>query len=227
MRRSWAQFRSFSLTASHLWVEEMSLRGQANGASPLIGTAAGLAPMILFLTVGGAISIQLREIAKGNDPRPADEPRFWMAALLQGGGLGVLTDAIYASESRNGKASQAAAFGPGGQLVADVYDATAGNVVQVAEGMRKGDDFGEAVEGASIGRDGVNVVRRWAPGANVWWARAIWNRNIMDELQRLVDPEAEEDFKRRARRLERDNGQEQWWVTGERLPERAPSMVPN
>lgn len=222
MRRSWAQFRSFSLTSSHLWIEEMNLRGQARGMSPLIATAAGLAPIILALTVSGAISIQLREISKGNDPKPTDEARFWMAAMLQGGGLGVLTDALYASESRNGKASQAAAFGPIGQAVADAYDLTAGNVVQASEAMRKGEDFGDAVEGANIGRDAVNVVRRWTPGANLWWSRAIWNREVMDNLQRLVDPEAEEDFARRSKALAKRNGQEQWWPYGENAPERGP-----
>ena len=225
MRRSWAQFRSFSLTASHLWVEEMSLRGQAKGMTPLVGTSAGLAPMMLYLTIGGALSAQLREIAKGNDPKPMDEPRFWMAAMLQGGGLGVLTDFIYASESKNGKSSQAAAFGPAGQAIADAYDLTAGNAVAVGEAVRKGEDFGEAVEGANIGRDAVNVGRKWTPGANLWWARAIWNRDVMDNLQRLVDPEADEDFARRSKALDRQNGQGQWWPNGAAMPERAPRMV--
>lgn len=225
LRRNWAQFRSFSLTATHLWGEELMLRGQARGMTPLVSAASGIAPIIFFLTIGGAASIQLREIAKGNDPKPIDEARFWMAALLQGGGLGVLTDVIYASEARNGKASQAAAFGPGGQAVADLYDATAGNAVQVSEGMRKGQAFGEAVENADIGRDATNLPRRWIPGANLWWARAAWNRAIIDQIQRLVDPEAEEDFQRRIKRMDRENGQGQWWPNGEPVPERAPELV--
>ena len=203
----------------------MSLRGQAKGMTPLIGTAAGLAPMMLALTVGGAITAQLREIAKGNDPKPMDETRFWMAAMLQGGGLGVLTDFIYASESKNGKSSQAAAFGPAGQAVADGYDLTAGNAVAIADSMRKGEDFNDAVEGANIGRDAVNVGRKWTPGANLWWARAIWNRDVMDNLQRLVDPGAEEDFARRSKSLDRMNGQGQWWPNGANLPERAPELA--
>ncbi len=224
LRRSWAQFRSFNLTASHLWGEEAVLRGQGAGMTPLVGTAAYIAPIVFALTIGGAMSIQLRMLAMGNDPKPTDDHRFWMAALLQGGGMGLLTDAIYAAEARNGKASQADAFGPGGQMVGDAYDATLGNVGEVAEGMRTGDDMGEAVEGANIGRDASKVVRRWTPGQNIWWARAAWNRAVMDQLQRIIDPEAEEDFERRAKRLQRD-GQSQWWPEGEPLPERAPALA--
>lgn len=225
VRRSWAQFRSFNLTASLMWGEEMVLRGQARGMTPLVATAAGLTPMIFALTIGGAISIQMRETSKGNDPRPMNEPRFWMAALLQGGGLGVLTDAIYASESRNGKSSQAAAFGPGGQFAADAYEATIGNGVSISERMRKGDDFEEAVGRADIGRDLTNMPRRWLPGSNFWFARAAWNRAVIDQLQRIVDPEAEEDFARRSKRLATENGQGQWWANGDGSPARAPDMA--
>lgn len=225
MRRSWAQFRSFNLTATHLWAEELSLRGQAAGLTPGVAAAAGIAPMIFALTIGGAMSIQMREISKGNDPRPMNEPRFWMAALLQGGGLGVLTDAIYASESRNGKSSQAAAFGPGGQAAADLYEASAGNAVSVSERLRKGDDMGEAVERADIGRDLVDLPRRWAPGSNLWFARAAWNRSVLDQLQRIVDPEAEEDFARRSKRMAKENGQGQWFPNGAPAPERAPNVA--
>lgn len=224
VRRSWAQFRSFNLTATMLWGEEMVLRGQARGMTPLVSTVAGIAPMIFMLTIGGAISIQMREASKGNDPRPMNEPRFWMAALLQGGGLGVLTDAIYSAEARNGKSSQAAAFGPGGQAAADLYDATAGNVVSISERLRKGDDLNEAVAAADIGRDVTDLPRRWVPGSNLWWARAAWNRAVLDQLQRIVDPEAEEDFARKRKRLARENGQGQWWETGEPAPTRAPDL---
>lgn len=224
LRRNWAQFRSFSLTATHLWAEEMSLRGQARGMTPLVGSVAYLAPMVFFLTVGGAINVQMRQVAMGNDPKPMDDPRFWMAALLQGGGMGVLADAVYASEARNGKSSQAAAFGPPGQAAADAYDVTIGNAVEVGEALRKGEDLGEAVEGANIGRDGVNVARSWTPGGNIWFLRAAYNRAVLDQLQRIVDPEAEEDFARRRRRMERDAGQGQWWPHGEAAPERVPRI---
>ena len=90
-RRIWATFRGFSLTASKLYAQELASRALA-GRSVWAGRghlAAAAAAGLAFLTVAGAVSIQLREIAKGNDPRPMDDPKFWGAALMQGGGLGM------------------------------------------------------------------------------------------------------------------------------------------
>lgn len=225
LRRNWAQFRSFSLTATHLWGEEFVLRGQRNGAPPFVAGAAGVAPFVVFLTIGGAASIQLRELARGNDPLPMDDASFWGRALLQGGGLGVLGDAFYASMKRQGKSSDLGAFGPVGQAAADVNDATLGNALEIAGSVDDGDSIGEAVEDARLGRDVVNIGRRWVPGSSIWWLRAAWNRAVMDQLQRLLDPEAEEDFERRRRRMERDRDQGQWWPEGEPTPERAPAFA--
>lgn len=85
---------------------------------------------------------------------------------------------------------------------ADAYDLTIGNNVEVSEGLRKGENLGEAVEGANIGRDAVGALRSWTPGGNIWFLRAGSNRSVLDQLQRIVDPEAEEDFARR-RKLHR------------------------
>lgn len=226
-RRSWAMFRSFTLTATHLLGEEMMLRGQTRGLPPFVAGASGAAGVLFFLTLAGGVAIQLRELAKGNDPKPIDDPRFWAAAAMQGGGLGILGDFFYAAEARNGKsASQVAAFGPVGAAVGDLWGATAGNAAEVVEGLRDGEDLGEAVEGANIGRDGANLARRYVPGSNLWFLRAAWNRAVVDNLQRMVDPEAEESFAQQRRRLEREHGQTQWWETGETTPERPPALAP-
>lgn len=216
VRRSWAMFRSFSLTATHLLGEEMMLRGQARGQTPFVAGASGAAGVLFFLTLAGSISLQMRELAKGNQPKPMDEPRFWAAAALQGGGLGILGDFFFAAEARNGKsASQVAAFGPVGAAVGDLYGATMGNMVEVAEGLRKGQNLEKAVEGARVGRDTTKLAQRYVPGSNLWFARTAYNRLVIENLQRMLDPEAEEDFARQRKRLEREQGQRQWWPTGE------------
>lgn len=228
--RSWAMYRSFSMTATHLYGEEMALRGLAEaGGDPLrtaYVTGAGLASVMAWLTITGAVGLQLREIVKGNDPRPMDDWRFWGAALLQGGGLGIFGDFLYAAEARNGAgASQVAAFGPVGQALGDAWNLTGGNVAQIAEGLDQGETLGEAVEGAAIGRDLANAVRRYNPAATLWWSRLVWNRTVADNLQRMLDPEAEASFRARVRRLERERGQGQWWPEGAQAPERPPDLT--
>lgn len=81
-----------------------------------------------------------------------------------------------------------------GAGVAGPYNATAGNVGQMAEGLLKGEDLGEAVEGARVSRDVVQLARTDTPGGNIWFVRAAYNRVVLDNQQRMLDPEAQEDF---------------------------------
>jgi hypothetical protein len=61
-------------------------------------------------TIGGALALELKEIAKGKDPRPiprAKDPalehaEFWGAAMLQGGGWGIFGDFLGSTENRFG-----------------------------------------------------------------------------------------------------------------------------
>ena len=223
IRRSWAMFRSFSLTATHLFAEEAALRGQKT-AAPHAATAATLASHFVWLTIAGAAGIQLRELTKGNDTRPMDTPKFWGQAMLQGGGVGILGDFLFAAEKRNGT-DQLDAFGPGGAAISDIYGATVGNVVEVGSDMAEGAPLDEAVNDARIGREVSGLVRNYTPLSTLWWTRATWHRAVADNVQRLLDPEAEEDFERRRKRQERDFGTTTWWRQGDLAPRRAPDVT--
>lgn len=228
MRRSWAMFRSFSLTATHLYAEEAAMRSHSRfgaGLAANAATAATLAGHVIFLTMAGAAAIQLREIAKGNDPKPMDKPDFWGDATLQGGGFGVIGDFLFSAERRNGASSELSSFGPLGQATSDIYGATAGNALEIGSDLLEGESLGEAVDDARVGRDASNMLRRYSPLSTLWWTRAAWNRAVVDNVQRAIDPEAEEDFASRRRRMERDRGQGAWWAQGEALPERAPDLT--
>jgi hypothetical protein len=214
------------MTASHLYAEEMALRGMKAGGGAGVAITAGLAAgALIHLTIAGAVSIQLRETTKGNDPRPMNDWRFWGAALMQGGGLGIFGDFLYAAQGRTGLTAPATAMGPIGQVVADAGNLTVGNIGQIAEGIDDGESLGEAVEGANVGRDVAQIVRRYNPLATLWWSRAVYSRAVADTIQRALDPEAEEAFQRQRKRLERETGQGQWWAAGETAPTRAPNLA--
>jgi hypothetical protein len=180
---------------------------------------------VVFMTIGGAVNIQLREMAKGNDPRPMDDAKFWGAALSQGGGLGIMGDFFYSAQARNGKTAPVAAFGPVGQLASDVWGLTGGNVLEVAGGLADGEGFGEALAAARPGRDAATFAARYNPLATVWWSRAAFTRMVGDNLQRALDPEAQDAFDRRRKRMEKETGQGQWWPQGQNAPERAPDLA--
>lgn len=224
--RSWAMFRSFTLTATNLFMEDALLR-KAPGHMGSAGFAAHAAVFMGMLTIAGGISIQLREAAKGNNPRDMTSAKFWEAAMMQGGGFGIVGDFLYSAQARNGKSSAMTGWGPLAAFGSDVTDATIGNVSEIAGELDAHPERGleGALERARPGRDGVNLLRKYAPVSSLWWTRAAWDRAVMDQLQKIIDPEAEAAFRRRARSLEKDFGQTQWWEQGQALPANAPDLT--
>lgn len=225
LQRSTGMFKGFTATLTTLYAQEMALQARAQGGNALANLAGMAAGAVAFMTIGGAVNIQLREMAKGNDPRPMDDAKFWGAALAQGGGLGIMGDFFYSAQARNRKTAPVAAFGPVGQLASDVWGLTGGNALEVAEGLADGEGVGEAVAGARIGRDAATFAARYNPLATVWWSRATFTRLVGDNLQRALDPEAQEAFDRRRKRMEKETGQGQWWPQGQNAPERAPNVA--
>lgn len=225
VQRSMGMFKGFTATLTSLYAQEMMLQARAAGGNAMANLAQMAAGAIVFLTMGGAVNIQLREMAKGNDPRPMDDAKFWGAAVAQGGGLGMAGDFFYAAEARNGKTAPIAAVGPVGQLASDTWGLTGGNLLEIGGGMAEGESLGEATAGARPGREAARFAVNYNPLASQWWSRAAFTRLVGDNLQRALDPEAEEAFERRRRKMERETGQEQWWRQGENTPERGPDLM--
>lgn len=224
VQRSMGMFKGFTATLTSLYAQEMVLQARAMGGNAMWNLAEMTAGALIFLTLGGALNIQLREMAKGNDPRPMDDPKFWAAALMQGGGLGMAGDFFYAAEARNGKTAPVAAVGPVGQLASDSWELTGGNLLEIGGGVLEGETLGDAVGDARPGREAARFATNYNPLASQWWSRAAFTRLVGDNLQRALDPDAQDAFDRRRRRMERETGQEQWWPQGENAPARAPDL---
>lgn len=228
LRRSAMSYRSFTVTQTYNWSREYILRAAQAGQDARIPwhlrAAMQAAPLILGATISGALGVWVKDMIKGNDPRPAwsDDPadegktayKFWAAAAAQGGGQGILGDFLFSVEARNGKSSAMTAFGPASGFVSDTFDLTWGNVDQAIKG-----------EDAHAGRDLAKYVGRYNPLASLWWSRTIMDRAVIDQMQRLIDHEADQAFQRQRRRLEKEYGQTQWWPEGQAVPERAPDLT--
>jgi hypothetical protein len=170
--------------------------------------------MAAGLTVLGAVAVQLKELAKGRDPRPMDGKAFWLAAIFQGGGLGIFGDFFSSETSRAGGGLAETIAGPVAGLAGDVIGAGASNIQRAAEG-----------EDILLGRDVANLVRFNTPVASsLWYTRLAFDRMVFDELQRFLDPEAEAVWRRQERQRQRDFGSRSWWERGERLPARRPDL---
>lgn len=167
--------------------------------------------------VGGAVSLQLNEISKGNDPRPMNEGRFLMAALIQGGGLGIFGDFLYASENRYGGGFAGTAAGP---VVGGFSDA-GGLIMQGAKALMSGDP--EKID--TFQRTAIQFADRFGGPTNLWYLNAAFQRTIWDNLQLWADADATEAFARAEKKHQKDYGSGSYWPRGEPLPARLPDIA--
>ena len=203
-----AMYKSFAVSIVHSHL----MRG-------LVGAAVGrrgvyLANLVASTTVMGALAIQAKHVANGRDPQDMADPAFWGAAQVQGGGLGIFGDFLFADVNRFGAGPVTTAAGPVAAFAEDLARLTWGNVQQAAAGER-----------SNAGREAVRFAQRYAPGGNLWYSRLALERLLFDELQRMADPDAERAFRRRERRARRERGQRFWWRPGRPAPSRPPRIA--
>ena len=171
------------------------------------------AQFFVGMTLFGAASIQLREIAKGRDPRPMDNAEFWGDAALQGGGLGIFGDIVGSFKSDRIDSLAGFALGPVYGLVKDIRSAVSGSMDNAKTGKP-----GRPVPQA------VRMAKRYTPGGNIWYLRAAFERMILDRLSEAYDPEYSES-EARVMQWAAENGQGLWWEPGEGAPTRAPDLA--
>lgn len=173
------------------------------------------AQFFVGMTLFGAASIQLREIAKGRDPRPMDEPGFWVNAMLQGGGLGVFGDLIGAVTGDRIDSIAGFIGGPFYGLAKDIK----GAVKTALPAEHKDGSTREGNPGAAL----LKLSKRYTPGGNLWYLRAAFEREVLDRLSEQLDPEYAT-HREQVAQWARDNRQDYWWEPGDRVPQRGPEL---
>ncbi len=195
------QYKSFGLSFTAMQLEAIVEMGAARGGGKGWRTGLGyFAPLAIGLTLGGALYLQLKAALDGKKPEsmdPRDNPGFWLKAGLQGGGFGLFGDFVKASENRFGQSPLEALAGPALNFVfgeGGVGQITVGNAMAFATGER-----------TRFGRDLVRFARRYTPViASHWATRGAYNRLVLDNLQWLLDPEADKSFKAQASQAKRN-----------------------
>jgi hypothetical protein len=202
-------FKTFPITAitNHMY------RGAL--ATGLKSKAHYLAMITISTTTLGALALQLKDISKGRDPRPMDDPKFWAAAFVQGGGAGIYGDFLFSDVNRFGQGPyKTFTSGPMGELIDQSIGLTYGNVQQ----MIKGED-------ANVAGDVVGFARRYSPGISLWYTRLAYERLVLDQLEELADGSAARArWSRRESKMLREYGSRYWWESGEAAPDRAPDI---
>lgn len=208
--RSFAQFKSFGTV--FLVLHGARLHGMLAAGQKGRG-AAYAGALLLSTTMFGGLALQMKQIAAGRDPQDMTDTAFWGAALLQGGGLGIYGDFLFSNVNRFGGGFSSTLGGPLVQRASDVWDLTAGNMIQLASG-----------EKTHFGREAVKFLRGNTPGSSIWYVKAAWERILFDQMQWIADPEANKAFKQRQRFFQREFGQDFWWAPGEIAPRRGPDL---
>lgn len=208
--RSFAQFKSFGTV--FLVLHGRRIHDMIAGGETMKG-AAYAGSLLISTTLLGGMALQMKQVAQGRDPQDMSDPAFWGAALLQGGGLGIYGDFLFSNVNRYGSGFATTLGGPLVGRASDLWNLTAGNAIQLASG-----------EETHFGREANKFMRSNIPGSSIWYTRLAWERIVMDQLQFLMDPEANKAFKQRQRFFQREFGQDFWWAPGETTPRRGPDL---
>ena len=179
-------------------------------ADSLPGRLGMMGAFALMSTIAGGFSYQLKEIAKGRNPREIASPQFWLAAAAQGGGLGIYGDYLFGDVNRFGQGMAASLVGPVGGLTEDALKLTIGNMQQALKG-----------EKTNIGAETIQFIKGNIPVMNLWYTRAALDHALFYQVQEAVNP----GYLNRMRNTERTRmGQTRWWDVNEALPSKLPEV---
>lgn len=205
------QFKGFSVGIMFLHGASLhrQVMGGQWGSAALRGSA-----LLLNMTILGAVAMQIKDLINGRDPRPMTDEKFWAAAFMQGGGLGIYGDLLFSDVNNYGGGLPDLLAGPVvGSIIDPMRNLAVGNAQELAGG-----------EDTNIAKEALRFGKKNMPGGNIWYTRLVWERLFLDQLQKLADPTAEQSFRRQIKRRKKDYGQDYWWSPGDSEPQRSPDL---
>jgi hypothetical protein len=192
------QFKSFGVVAL---TKVMGRQVYGQGANTLreqlargAGANMGLINTVVMTTAMGYMVMQAKEVLKGREPRPADAKTL-IAAMMQGGGLGIYGDFLFGEASRFGRGTLETAVGPGIGTVANAVD-----LLQRTRGVVTGGE--EDLRG-----DYVRFAQGNLPFANLFYVKPALDYMLWYHMQETINPGY---LRRMERRIERENNQQFW-----------------
>lgn len=186
--RSMTQFKSFPTAFL------MRHGSRAMSLDKWTSKAAYLASLFAMTTALGALVVQLKELASGNDPQimyDEDDPQkainFFTRSAVQGGGLSFIGDILVAGQDATGRGLDSFMVGPFGNDVKTVAGLTIGNFTQYYQD-----------KDTNAANEAFKALKNKTPAQNLWYTKAATNRMIFDEMQDMVAPGYREKLMRKA-----------------------------
>jgi hypothetical protein len=193
------QFKSFSVTIMTKVIGRQTHGYGANGVfdSKFYSSRglAGLANFIALSSALGLLSYQSKQMLKGREPRELDAKTI-MAGFLQGGGLGIYGDFLFAEYNRFGGGILETLAGPTAGTFSETID-----LLNKTKTLFMEDDF----EFSKVGPEGLNLIKSNTPFMNIFYTKQAFDYLIFHHLQEMMRPGY---LKRHERTLEREYDQE-------------------
>ena len=196
--KSMLQFKSFPIA--------FLMRHGSRAMSMDKGTSKAAYGISLFAmtTLLGALVVQLKELANGNDPSTmwdSNDPEkfsdFFTRSFVAGGGLPILGDILVAGMDTSGRDATDFISGPFGSDFKTLLNLTVGNASQASNGIE-----------TNAANEAYRFIKNKIPAQNLWYTKAATNRMIFDELQDMIAPGYREKLLRKA---ERDHDRTRFW----------------
>lgn len=204
-----SQFMSFGMSFTARQLEAIYIFSSlAQSRAGKLSRGSGyFAAMAIPLTIGAAGYTQILSVLNGKDPEDMTETKFWVKAFVKGGGGGLFADFVDKSENRYGQSLVATLGGIGGAFIADTADLTLKGIQGVIYPKDQ-----------EVGRAAAKYVGRYTPILSSHpLTRAWYRRAFVDQLQWLVDPDADKSFKAQKARASH------WWEPGNATFKRLPN----
>ncbi|MDP9511398.1 hypothetical protein Q7O56_20375 [Pseudomonas protegens] len=152
------------------------------------GEMAGIAQLLLWSTAFGYLSMASKDVFKGREPRPADDPKTWIAAMVQGGGFGIYGDFMFGAANRFGNSAAETAVGPS--------FGTAFELINLWNRIREGDDAASSA---------LRLAQNNTPFLNLFYSRIAMDHLFLYSVQEALNPGS---LRRTEQRIQKENGQE-------------------
>lgn len=208
------QFKSYTIAFTQKMVgRELigNVDADVRGAGVLAKAATnsqamiGMSQLVLLSTLFGYLSMSMKDLAKGKEPRDPTDPKTALAALQQGGGLGIMGDFLFGQQNR-----------AGGGFISTLVGPTAGDLESIANIYFKARDAAlDPDKKAEVGDELFRLTYSNIPGNNLFYVKPVMDYLLLWNLQESMNPGAMQRMERNAHK----QGQEFFISPSQRVEE--------
>lgn len=205
---SMMMFKSFPIATLYNNLQRATTLGKAGG----LGYAA---KYIGFGLMAGALTVQMKQLIAGRDPRNMNDKSFWGESAMAFGGLGIITDILVnAHQSKVGRLP--------GYVAGPTIDALGSAVELMGMPLWNAAAEKERPDATKdLFADAVKYISDYNPLSKLWYTKTLFDRLLINDLQEWKSPGY---GRRMMSRSLKNYNQRMYWEPGEATPNRAPDL---